>query len=65
MQEFLYTQVNMIYHINKLKKKTYDHLNRGRKRYDKIQHLFMIKVKQNSPESGHRGKLCQHNKGQM
>ena len=29
------------------------------KAFDKIQHPFMIK---NSPESGHRGNLPQHNK---
>ena len=30
------------------------------KAFDKIQHPFMIK---NSPESGHRGNILQHNKG--
>jgi len=32
------------------------------KAFDKIQYPFMIK--KNSPESGHRGNLPQHNKGQ-
>ena len=38
------------------------------KAFDKIQHLFLIKKtnKQTKPpESGHRGKLHQHNKGHM
>ena len=39
--------INVIHHINKLKdKKPYDHLNRCRKSFDKIQHLFMIKTLQ-------------------
>ena len=33
----------------------------AKKAFDKIQH-FMIK---NSPESGHRGNLPQHNKGHI
>ena len=32
------------------------------KAFDKSQHEFMIK---NSPESGHRGNLRQHNKGHI
>ena len=32
------------------------------KAFDKIQHEFMIK---NSPESGRRGNLRQHNKGHI
>ena len=32
------------------------------KAFDKIQHPFMVK---NSPESGHRGKLPQQNKGHI
>ena len=31
------------------------------KAFDEIQHPFMIK--KNSPESGHRGNISQHNKG--
>ena len=34
------------------------------KAFDKIQHLFLIK-KKNSPESGHRRKLPQHNKSHI
>ena len=34
------------------------------KDFDRIQHPFMIK-KKNSPESGHRGNLSQHNKGHI
>ena len=34
----------------------------AKKAFDKIQHPFMIK---NSPESGHRGTLPQHNKGHI
>ena len=38
--------INVIYHINKLENKQYDHLNRCRKIFDKIQHLFIIKILQ-------------------
>ena len=34
------------------------------KAFDKIQNPFMEK-KKNSPESGHRGNLPQHNKGHI
>ena len=47
MQGFFNIQksINVIHHIIKLNKK-YDHLNRCRKRYEKTQHLFMIKTLQ-------------------
>ena len=54
---------NVIHHINKLKNKNHMIiLIAAEKASDKIQHPFMIK---NSPESGHRGNLPQHNKGHI
>ena len=42
-ERILQYTISVIYHINKLKnKKPYDHLNRCRKGFDKIQHAFMI-----------------------
>ena len=38
--------INVIHHINKLKDKSHDNLNRCRKAFDKIQHPFMIKTLQ-------------------
>ena len=55
--------INVINHINKLKEK--DHMIisiHSEKAFRRIQHPFMIK---NSPESGHRGNLPQHNKGHI
>ena len=38
-------EAGLVQHINKLKEnKTYDHFIRCQKSFDKIQHLFMIKV---------------------
>ena len=55
--------INVIHHINKLKKKNHMIISiDAEKAFDKIQHRFMIK---NSPESGHRGNLHQHNKGRI
>ena len=55
--------INVIHHINKLKKKNHMIISiDAKKALDKIQHRFMIK---NSPESGHRGNLPQHNKGHI
>ena len=53
--------INVIHHINKLKNKNHMTISiDAKKAFNKVQHQFMIK---NSPESGHRGKLPQHNKG--
>ena len=53
--------IDVIHHINKLKNKNHLMISiDAEKAFDKIQHQFMIK---NSPESGHRGNLPQHNKG--
>ena len=53
--------INVIYHIDKLKNKSHIIIPiDAEKAFVKIQHPFMIK---NSPESGHRGNLPQHNKG--
>ena len=55
--------INVIHHINKLKEKNHMIISiDAEKAFDKIQHPFMIK---NSPESGHRGNLPQHNKGHI
>ena len=35
------------------------------KAFDNIQNTFMIKKKKNSPESGNRGNIPQHNKGHL
>ncbi len=40
----IHKSTNVIHHINKMKEKSHDHLNRGRRGFDKIQHLFMIKT---------------------
>ena len=58
--------ISVIYHINKLKNKNHMIISiDGEKAFDKIQHPFMIKKKKNSPESGHRGNIPQHNKGHI
>ena len=55
--------INVIHHIYKLKNKNHMIISVDtEKAFDKIQHPFMIK---NSPENWHRGKLPQHNKGQI
>ena len=54
--------INVIHHINKLKEKNHMIISTdAEKAFDKIQHPFIIK----SPESRHRGKLPQHNKGHI
>ena len=54
--------INVIHHINKLKNKNHRIISiDAEKAFDKIQQPFMI----NSPESGHRGNLPQHNKGHI
>ena len=65
MQGFLNIckSINVLHHINKLKKKNHMLISiDAEKAFDKIQHPFMIK---NSPESGQRGNLPQHNKGHI
>ena len=55
--------INVVHHINKLKNKNHMIISiDAEKAFDKIQHPFMVK---NSPESGHRGKLPQQNKGHI
>ena len=68
MQGFfsIHKSISMINHINKLKNKNNMIISiDAEKAFDKIQPPFMIKKKKNSPESGHRGKLPQHNKGHV
>ena len=55
--------INVIHHINKLKDKNHVIISIGaEKAFDKIQHLFMIKKKKNTPESRNRRNIPQHNK---
>ena len=55
--------VNVIHHISKWKNKNHMIISiDAEKASDRIQHPFMIK---NSPESGYRGNLPQHNKGHI
>ena len=55
--------INVIHHIDKLKDKNPMIISiDAEKSFQKIQHPFMIK---NSPESGHRGNLPQHNKARI
>ena len=64
MQGFFYVceSINVIHHINKSKAKNHMTISiDAEKAFDKIQHPSMI----NSPESGHRGNLLQHNKGHI
>ena len=60
MQELfhIWKSTNLIYHINKLKKKNVIISVDAEKAYDKLQHVSV----KNSPETGARGKLAQHNK---
>ena len=61
MQGFfnIHKPINVIHPINKLKNKNHMIISiDAKKAFDKIQNSFMIK---NSPESGHRGNLPQHN----
>ena len=51
--------INVIHHIKNKKVKLYDHLNRCRKGF--LQNSTPVSEKKNSPESGHRGNLTQHN----
>ena len=55
--------INVIHHVNKLKEKNHMIISiNAEKGFNKIQHPFMIK---NPPESRHRGKSPQHNKGHI
>ena len=55
--------ISVIHHINKLKNKNHMILSTdAEKAFDKIQHPFSEK---NPSESGHRGNVPQHNKGQI
>ena len=57
-----YTQINVIYHINKLKDKNHMIISTdAEKAFDKIQHPFMIKTSKN----GHRRNLPQHSKAHI
>ena len=61
MQGFFYVHksINVIHHINKLKNKNHMIISiDAGKAFDRIQD-------KNSPESGHRGNLPQHNKGHI
>ena len=59
----IHKSINVIHHINKLRNKNHMITSIDAERaFDKIQHPFMIK---NSPASGHRGNLPQHNKGHI
>ena len=65
MQGFfnIHKSISVIRNINKLKNKNLMIFSIvAEKAFDKIQHQFMIK---NSPESGHRGNIPQHNKGHI
>ena len=59
-----YPQINVMYHINKLKNKNHMIISMdAEKAFNKIQHRFM--TKKNSPECGYRGNIPQCNKGHM
>ena len=65
MQGFfsIHKSINVIHCINKLRNKNHMVISiDSEKAFYKIQNGFMIK---NSPESGHRGNLPQHNKGHI
>ena len=74
MQEFFnsHKSISVIHHIKKLKNKNHMIISiHVGKAFDKTQHPFMIKKKKNkkqttnSPESGHRRNIPQHNKGHI
>ena len=55
--------INVIHHINKLKDKNHMIISIDvENAFDKIQHLFMIKILQ---KNGHRRNLPQHSKGHI
>ena len=58
--------INVIHHINKLKNKNHIIISIDAEiAFDKIQHLFMIKKRKHSPESGHREYKPQHDKSHI
>ena len=61
---FIICKSIMIQHIKLKSKKPHDHLNRCRKSFQQISTPLYINNK-NSPETGHRGNLPQHNKGHI
>ena len=61
MQLNIRKSINVIHHINKLKKKNYMIID-VEKTFDKIQHQFKIKTLQ---KVGTEGTLPQHNKGHI
>ena len=60
-------QINVIYHINKLKDKNHVIISMdAEKDFDKIQRSFMIKKKKNQPpENKKQRNQTQHNKGHV
>ena len=64
MQAFfnIHKLISVIYHINKLKNKNQDHLNKCKKNFcQNSAHNY----DKNSSEIGHRGDIPQHNEGHM
>ena len=54
--------INVIHHISKLKNKNHMIISIDtEKAFDKIQQSIYEKKEKNSPESGHRGNIPQHN----
>ena len=59
----IYKSINIINHINKINdKKSYDHLNRCKKQFDKIQYHFMKKTLNKMKIEGIK---VQQNKGHL
>ena len=62
----IHKSINVIHHINKLKDKNHIITSvDAEKAFDKIQHPFMGKKKNNPPESRHRRNIPQHNKSHV
>ena len=59
----IHKSINIIHHINKIKDKNHMIISiDSEKAFDKVQHPFMIK---NTQQSGNRGSIPQHNKGDI
>ena len=58
----IYKAINVIHHINKLKEKPYDNLNRCRKSFQQNSAPIYDK---NASKPGHGRNLPQHNKGHI